>query len=287
MKKYLSIIGYPLEHSISPVFQQAALDFCEMDMEYEAWETPPGKLAAAVGELRYPRNAGANITIPYKEEVLNYLDEIDSLAYDIGAANTIVKEESVLVGYNTDAPGFLRALKDDGSFDPVGKAAVVIGAGGAARAVCHALLSAGASEITVVNRSRDRADDLVDALRQKVAEKGASAGVSAVSWGVAEMVGALGSCELVVNCTSMGMKHGGQEKLSPLTQDQIPSRALVCDVVYNPAETPLLKLAAAAGAMTLGGLPMLVYQGVAAFELWTGKEAPVEVMFEAAKRALS
>lgn len=287
MTKHLSIIGYPLKHSVSPIFQQAALEHCGLDIEYEAWETQPGKLAAAVGELRYPRNLGANITIPYKEEVLNYLDEIGETAYDIGAVNTIAKEDTALVGYNTDAPGFLRALKDDGAFDPPGKAAVIIGAGGAARAVCHALLSAGASSLTMVNRSRDRADCLAEALRQKADAKGIAARVSVVSWGSRELETSLQNGDLVVNCTSMGMKHGAQEKLSPLTREQVPSKALVFDLVYNPAKTPLLKAAAAAGARTLGGLPMLVYQGAASFKLWTGQEAPVEVMFEAAREALA
>lgn len=286
-RQYISIIGFPLKHSISPAFQQAALDFYDLDIEYEVWETNPTQLAAAVGELRYARNVGANVTIPFKEEVLNFLDEIDDIAYDIGAVNTIVKDDTVLVGYNTDSAGFMRALRDAGKFDPNGKSVVVIGAGGAARAVCYSLLYAGASALTLSNRSRERAEDLAEALGAKAAEKGRQTELKVADWLSSAMDAVLQKGDLVVNCTSMGMKHGAQEKQSPLTAAQIPPGALVCDLVYNPAETPLLKAAAAAGARTLSGLPMLVYQGAAAFELWTGKQAPVEIMFEAARAALN
>ncbi|MBI2958330.1 MAG: shikimate dehydrogenase [Chloroflexi bacterium] len=287
MTQKIAIIGYPLKHTISPAFQQAALDHYGLDVEYEVWEADPIHLAAAIGELRYPQNIGANVTIPYKEEVLNFIDEVDELADDIGAVNTIVKEDNVLVGRNTDAPGFLRALQEDGKFDPHGSTGVIIGAGGAARAVCHALVSAGCSELTLVNRSRERAEELCEALRDSVATKGLGTRIAVAAWGAPEALAALSNSKLIVNCTSMGMKHGGQEKLSPLTSGQIPSEALVFDLVYSPAQTPLLKAASAAGARTLGGLPMLVYQGAAAFEMWTGKSAPLEVMFEAARDALA
>ncbi len=168
-RQYISIIGYPMKHSISPAFQQAALDFYDLDIEYEVWETNPMQLAAAVGELRYSRNIGANVTIPFKEEVLNFLDEIDDIACDIGAVNTIVKDDTVLVGYNTDSAGFMRALRGDGKFNPDGKAALIIGAGGAARAVCYSLLDAGASALILSNRSRERAEDLIEALGAKAA----------------------------------------------------------------------------------------------------------------------
>lgn len=287
MTKHIALIGYPLKHSISPLFQQAALDFYDLDVEYEVWETNPTQLAAAIGELRYPRNLGANVTIPFKEEVLNFLDELDVVADDIGAANTIVKEDTALVGYNTDAPGFLRALREDGEFDPLGRCAMILGAGGVARAVCHALLSAGVSALTLVNRSPDRAGELVEALRDKAANKGLQAHIEVADWGRPVVNAPLRGADLIVNCTSLGMKHSGQEKQSPLTSEQIPAHALVCDLVYNPAQTPFLREAEAAGARTLGGLPMLVYQGAAAFEFWTGKEAPLDVMFEAAREALA
>ncbi|MBI2857759.1 MAG: shikimate dehydrogenase [Chloroflexi bacterium] len=287
MKRYVPIIGYPLGHSISPVFQQAAFDHLGLDIEYEAWETDPLHLGEAVGQLRYERNLGANITIPYKEEVLNFLDELEETAADIGAVNTIVKEDSVLIGHNTDVTGFLRALEQDGQFEPRGKQAVVIGAGGAARAVCHALLSAGVVMITITNRSPERAEALADSLRQKIADRALSARVDVVPLEKKGAGPAFERASLLVNCTPMGLKHSRQEKASPLAADQIPGHLLVYDLVYNPVETPLLVEAAAAGARTLGGLPMLVYQGAAAFQLWTGKEAPLQVMFAAAREALA
>ncbi|MBI2854874.1 MAG: shikimate dehydrogenase [Chloroflexi bacterium] len=285
MKQYLAIIGYPLRHSISPDFQQAALDSYGLDMEYQAWETNPSQLAAAIGELRYPRNLGANVTIPFKEEVLPMLDQVDEMADEIGAVNTIAKCDGMLTGYNTDAAGFLRALSEDREFDAREKAAVVLGAGGVARAVCHSLLNAGISRLTLANRSVTRAEELAEALQDIIARKALQVEIDAVALDVSAN-SALSDCDLIVNCTPLGMKHGGQEKKSPLQADQIPAHALVYDVVYNPEVTPLLKEAARAGARTLSGLPMLVYQGAAAFELWTGKEAPLGVMFEAARAAL-
>ncbi|MEW6033792.1 MAG: shikimate dehydrogenase [Chloroflexota bacterium] len=286
MTQHISIIGYPLRHSISPIFQQAALDYYGLDVEYEAWETNPLQLSAAIGELRYPRNLGANVTIPFKEEVLPMLDDLDEVADEVGAVNTIVKREDLLLGYNTDVAGFLRALRNEGKFQPAGRAAVILGAGGAARAVCYGLLAEGASRLTLVNRSVENAEELAEALKDLVGKKGLHAEVNVLPQDVPGVEGALAECELVVNCTSLGMKHGGQEKRSPLRAEQIPRHVLVYDLVYNPTETPLLKAAAVAGARTLGGLPMLVYQGAAAFELWTGREAPLQVMFEAAGAAL-
>ena len=274
----VGIIGYPLGHSISPAFQQAAFDFYGMDARYMVWETPPDGLAQRMQALRIPDTLGANVTVPHKEAVRPYLDRLANAAQRTGAVNTIVSRDGALEGHNTDVTGFLRALKEDGGFDPAGKRVLLLGAGGAARAVAYALVDAGMASIAIANRTVERAQRLVDGL-----------GNDAISEAVSLERAALASqdgWDLIVNCTSLGMLHGSGEGQSPLPVNIIPSNTLVYDLVYNPQETPLLQEARKAGARALGGLPMLVYQGAEAFQLWTGKEAPLKVMFGAARQAL-
>ncbi|MBI2863567.1 MAG: shikimate dehydrogenase [Chloroflexi bacterium] len=284
MTAIVGIIGFPLKHSISPVFQQAAFDHLRLDIRYVAWETEPRDVGNVVERLRQPDYLGMNVTVPFKEVVIPLLDEVVGLARRIGAVNTVVKRGSRLTGYNTDAAGFTRALRDQAGFDPKQAVALVLGAGGAARAVAFALADAGARTIYIANRTPTRAETLVSDL--------CSAGVDPVSilplpWTSSRSLRAvLRESDLIVNTTSIGMKHGPAEAQSPLEAGDIPSRALVYDIVYNPSKTPLLVEARKAGARTIGGLPMLVYQGAAAFELWTGREAPVDGMLAAAKAAL-
>lgn len=270
------IIGYPLGHSISPVFQQAAFNSLGIAATYERWPTPPDEMERRVQKLRQPNILGANVTVPHKERVIALLDEIDPIARRIGAVNTIVNRNGRLTGHNTDAPGFLRSLTNDAGFSPQGKAVVVLGAGGAARAVMFALAQAGAKSIALCNRTESRAEALATAVRSQ-----ADAAITVLPWGAA-----LPRVDLIVHTTTMGMRGGNDEQVSPLGVHQIPKAALVCDLVYNPAETPLIAAAKTAGAQTLGGLPMLVYQGAIAFELWTGREAPADVMLAAARKAL-
>jgi len=280
MTQYVVLIGFPLRHSVSPHFQQAAFDYYGLDIRYEAWELPKDDLEAAIDRLRRAEITGANVTIPHKERIVGLLDEMDSTAALVGAVNTIVVRHGRLRGYNTDGVGFVRSLRHHAGFDPAGKRTVVVGAGGAARAVVFALLKEGVSFVTVANRTEERAQELSAAVRRTTP----LAGITSVPW--SSLSEALSGCDLLVNCTPIGMKHTDQEDQSPIEARLIPSRALVCDLVYNPVETPLLKAARRAGATTLGGLPMLVYQGAASFELWTDKEAPLQLMFKAATEAL-
>lgn len=271
------IIGYPLGHSISPAFQQAALDELGVALRYERWPTAPEDLAARIRSLRAPAIAGANVTVPYKERVASLIDVIDPLAVSIGAVNTIVNHEGRLFGYNTDAPGFLRALQENGPFNAMGASALVLGAGGAARAVVFALASAGVAGIAISNRTQSRAEALAATVRQQ-----GRCPVRTLPWGEG-----LPGVSLIVNTTTMGMRGGSDEAHSPMPSALIPPGAFVCDLVYNPEETPFLLAARNAGAHTLSGLPMLVYQGAIAFELWTGRRPPVGTMFAAARRALA
>ncbi len=278
----MGVIGYPLKRSLSPLFQQAALDHLKLDIRYEAWPTPKDRLAETVGGLRAPERLGANVTIPHKEAVLPLLDEADDLCRRVGAVNTIVNREGRLYGHNTDVGGFLRALREDGGFDPAGARVLVAGAGGAARAIAVALIDAGAASITFINRTYPRAAGLVRELGSQAGDTELNALPDVfVSWRASTI-----SCRLLINCTSVGMAGTKEEKDSPVPLELIPPGALVFDLIYRPAKTPLMAAAEKRGAGVLGGLPMLVYQGAESFPLWTGRDAPLEVMLKAARTAL-
>lgn len=274
MTQRLGIIGHPIGHSISPVFQQAALDHLAIDGVYEKWDVVPEGVGAFLDGLRAPGTLGINVTVPHKEAVVPFLDEVDDWASAAGAVNTIVNRQGRLTGHNTDGIGFLRALQDGAGFDPTGKRVLILGAGGAARGVVLALARAGAGSMVIANRTEERAG--------RLAGLSESNGVSASACSLIDAAGAAETADLIVNCTTVGMSHGPDESGSPLSAEQIPSACLVNDLVYNPLETPLLREAARAGASVLGGIEMLVYQGAASFEMWTEQPAPVQVMLKAA-----
>lgn len=281
MTKRVGLIGKPLGHSISPPFQQAALDRCGIDARYELWETDAEALAQRVEGLRQPDCLGANVTVPHKEAVVPLLDELDPQATRIGAVNTIVNCVGQLCGYNTDATGFARALREEGGFDVHGAHVVQIGAGGAGRAAAAALIQAGVASIALFDIDRERA--------QKLARDLGGQGTTALketSIDEEKLAAALSGCQLLVNCTPIGMRHSSQEHELPLPAHLIPAGVLVFDVVANPLETRFMAEARKRGARALGGLSMLVYQGAHSFELWTGVEAPVDVMFAVAHRAM-
>jgi shikimate dehydrogenase len=261
--------------------QQAAFDYYQLDLRYQVWETEPAQFGAVMERVRQPSTLGANITIPYKETALPMIDELDELARQIGAVNTVVHREGKLIGYNTDAKGFLEALHQLGGFEPAGKSVVLIGAGGAARAVSFALARAGVKSLAITDIVAARTQALFSSLKPLGVE------THAIDPEDKSLKDALSNCDLVVNCTPVGMKHSATEGQSPLKAELIPKEALIYDVVYNPIETKLILDAKAIGARTLGGLAMLVYQGAKAFELWTGREAPVDIMFETARKVLA
>jgi len=282
MRQTVALLGYPLGHSLSPIFQQAAFDYYQMDVRYKLWEVSPEDLNQEVNSLREPSYPGANVTIPHKQSVIPLMDDLDMLASEIGAVNTIVNRSGRLVGYNTDASGFTKALRQEGGFEPQGKSVVLLGAGGVARAVGFALAKSGVCSIEIAEKLMpENAIDLKSSL-----ESLGGIQVSIIKWDDALISAAISHCDLLVNCTPMGMKHSPDELHSPVSAEIIPTAAFVYDVVYNPAETALLREAKRAGAATLGGLSMLVYQGAVSFELWTGREAPVELMMETARKAL-
>jgi shikimate dehydrogenase len=265
-RQVVGLIGYPLKHSISPQFQQAAFDFLRLPVRYEAWETPPERVAEVVERVRQSDCLGMNVTVPHKQAVIPLLDHIDERAAAIGAVNTIKNEHGKLTGYNTDVEGFLRPLREHG-FVIDGARAVVIGAGGAARAVAFGLSWNSVADLRIAARRPERAAALAQAI------------VSAHSLSLGEV---RPPYDLLVNTTPAGMRHSPAESHSPIARDQLDPDALVYDLVYNPPMTPLLAMA----RDRLGGLAMLVYQGAAAFEIWTGQQPPIPLMMARAKEAL-
>ena len=280
--KFIGLIGMPLAHSTSPVFQQAALDHCGVDARYELWETEAEELFAAVERMREEDCLGANVTIPHKERIIALLDSLDPLAKRIGAVNTVVNRDGRLQGYNTDILGFVHALRRDGDFDPHGCDAVVLGAGGAARAIAVALIDGGAASLTVTDVDRERAAGLL----QHLAGQSQTA-LRSVPPAGEELAAAASACQLLVNCTPIGMRHSPAENDTPIAPELIPPGALVFDLVANPPETRLLAEARRRGARTVSGMAMLVYQGAESFRLWTGLEPPLDVMRQAARSAVA
>lgn len=282
----LGIIGYPIGHSISPQFQQAALDGLGIAAEYRAYAVPPDGVGDFIRGLRSAGVIGINVTVPHKEAVMPLLDEIDDWAAEAGAVNTIINRAGRLYGCNTDGVGFMCALREAGGFEPAGKRVLILGAGGAARGVVPALLRAGVAHLSIANRTPARAA----ALAQLATERGTPAIAISLDAAAGDNVGladAVSAAALIVNCTSLGMRHGPDEAASPLAGRRIPAGCLVYDLVYNPAQTPLLRQAASDGAATLGGIAMLVYQGAASFEHWFGQPAPVDIMLNAATAAMA
>ena len=272
------LLAYPAGHSLSPAMHNAAFAALGIGARYEALEVPPEALPDAVAVLVREDCYGANVTVPHKLAVIPHLDALAADASAVGAVNTVVRQKGRLVGHNTDVSGFLRALREDGSFEPAGCEALVLGAGGAARAVVYALLGAGA-RVAVFNRSPERGR----ALAQDFAHLGEVGALEPQ-----ELAERVSGCALLVNASSAGMARGGLDPgESPLPPGLLPERGFVCDLVYRPARTRLLREAEAAGLRTQNGLPMLVYQGAAALEAWTGQTAPLERMRAAAHAALA
>ena len=252
----------------------AAYEAVGLNWSYLAFDVEPADVPAALGGMRvYGVLAGLSVTIPHKEAVARGVDRLSSLAKALGAVNTVVREpDGRLRGENTDGPGFLRALRDDEGFDPSGRRCLVLGAGGAARAVVKALSDAGAAEIVVVNRTPSRAE-AVAALATGCARVGVAAEA--------------GEADLIVNATPAGMAGSGLEADLPLDPADLGSGQLVVDLVPNPAITPLIEAARGRGAVAVNGLGMLVHQAALAFRMWTGVDPPVSVMSAAALHELS
>lgn len=274
-----ALLGNPVEHSLSPVMHNAAFRDKGLDYTYLAFNVTQDRLCSALEGARALGFKGLNITIPHKVNVIPFLDELDPISQRIGAVNTVVNINGRLKGYNTDAAGFRRALEDKG-IDPAGKHVVILGAGGAAMAVSYSLAEAGAG-ITVLNRLA-RLNQAVALTRNLPSGPGKTA--RALALNPENLAGSLETADILVNATSSGMYPKMEETLVPCRL--IRPEMTVFDLVYNPLQTRLVSEAASAGAMTINGLEMLVWQGALAFELWTGLSAPVGIMRSEALKAL-
>ena len=280
--KLVGVFGYPIKHSLSPPMHNAAFRALGMDWCYVAFEVEPQHLAAAIRGVAALGIVGVNVTIPHKEAVAGLMDELRGDAQALGAVNTVHCEGGWLIGYNTDGDGFLGSLASIG-FDPTDRVAVVLGAGGASRAVSLALARAGAAEIRVANRTARRSEELTRLVSQ-VAERGSI--ITAVEWGQDGIGQALDEADLLVNATSVGM-WPDQEKVLPIRQGDLKAELAVCDLVYRPLQTRLLRQAAERGCLVLDGARMLVLQGAISFRIWTGTEPPVEIMEQALLEGLA
>jgi shikimate dehydrogenase len=272
-----ALIGDPVEHTMSPAMHNAAFKELGLDYVYLPFRVKPEQLSQAVHGLRALNVHGFNVTIPHKVAVIPLLDNLDPVAEKIGAVNTVVNYDGKLKGYNTDAEGFLRALLENG-IKPGGKKVVILGAGGASRAISYILAGKGAC-LTILNRQQelDWAQNIADLIKEDFGRT-----VDVLELG--HLAGVLKGVDILVNATSVGMSPASNQSLVPAALlGKVP---VVVDIVYNPIKTRLLKDAAAAGAKTISGIDMLVWQGALAFEKWTGRIAPVELIRQEAIKML-
>lgn len=270
MTNRVVLIGHPVAHSFSGAMQQAAFDALEIDARYELWDRRQIDLADAIAELRGEDFLGANVTIPHKEHVVPMMDKLTEDAQATGAVNCISRDGTRLIGHNTDVAGFKFALNKLVGRQKMPRQAVVLGAGGAARAVVYALITDGFQRVVVFNRHLHRGEALV----RHFSKSASHMDLKAMPWHESVLEAEISKTKVLINATSIGMVAGE----TPVPAELLPPDLMVLDLIYNPTQTQLLKDAAIARDTTLGGELMLLQQGARAFELWTGKPAPVDVM---------
>jgi shikimate dehydrogenase len=276
--RLVGVIGSPIAHSLSPLLHNAAFAALGLDTTWhsQAFEVSPGRAASALAAMRRAGVSGLSVTMPHKADVAGLVDECTAGARQLGAVNCIVNRDGQLLGANTDGEGFVASLERGAGFTPAGRRCLVIGAGGAARAVVLALAAAGASQVAVLNRTPERAS-------AAAVLAGPVGSVVPAQEGARE--DAAGSADLVVNATPFGMAGASPEATEPwlVGPELLHAGQVAADLVYVPRPTPWLAGAAAAGALPVDGLGMLVHQAAAQLVLWTGRAAPVEAMWHAAE----
>lgn len=267
MTHIFGVIGNPIAHSLSPVMHEAAFKELKLDARYIPYQVESDKVGEAVQGIRGLGLSGVNVTIPHKEAVIEYLDELDPLAAKLGAVNTIVhdRKNDKLIGYNTDGEGFYRSLVPELRKPLQDNLILIIGAGGAARGVAITLAQKGVKQITIANRTKEKAEKLA-----------ADCGGNTRAMSLNGVQAKLTEFDVVVNCTSIGMSPNvGQ---MPMSLETLSRDTLVSDLIYNPNKTRFLSEAEKKSARTLNGMGMFIQQGAIAFELWTGLQAPVTIM---------
>lgn len=272
-----AVIGSPTEHTMSPVMHNAAFERLGLDYAYVSFRVTPEDLPGALDGIRALNIRGFNVAIPHKVPIIPLLDGLDAAAEMIGAVNTVVNDNGNLRGYNTDGEGFLKSLRARG-VEPEGSNIVVVGAGGASRAITYVLARQGA-RLALLNRSLPAAEEIAELIEETLHRE---VKVRALhdDW----LGEALEDADILVNTTSLGMSPAVDA--SPVPAGLLRENLIVGDIVYNPTVTKLLADARAAGAQTIGGVDMLAWQGALAFELWTGEEAPFELMRDTVLRVL-
>ncbi len=272
----LAVLGYPVAHSLSPIMHQAALAAEGLEGRYIACPVEPARLGAALEGLGALGFLGCNVTVPHKEAACRHATQRSPAAAATGSANTLrFLPDGRVQADSTDGPGLLEALRRELGWSPTGRRVLLLGAGGAARAIAFAMASQGAARVGVHNRTTARAQALADEL---------GGGVRAVPAG--ELDVHLADADIVVNCTTLGLGGQGQALTASQLEVLTPS-ALVCDIVYAPEDTPLLRAARRRWLTTVGGLGMLACQAALAWECWFGRRGPIDVMLEAARRELA
>jgi shikimate dehydrogenase len=273
--KLCYLLGYPVEHSMSAIMHNLAFNKLNLEYQYRLLPVKPDNLKTAVELLRNENIIGANVTIPHKISIIPYLDEIDSFAEKIGAVNTIMNKEGKLKGYNTDGLGAIKALNN--SYGDIDKSNVIIlGAGGAARAISFSLIGK-VKKLLILNRDIKKASSLASSLKKNTK-------VNVCSGGLNKIGKLIHRADILINATSVGMHPN--IGFSPMEGIPIPSTVFVFDIIYNPLKTKLLHDAETAGAKILGGVEMLVYQGIESFKIWTGIEPDGSLMMQTVKNNL-
>jgi shikimate dehydrogenase len=272
------VIGDPIEHTLSPTIHNAAFNHLKLDFVFLAFRVKAADLENAIRGMRGLGIHGLNVTMPHKSTVIGYLDEVDPTVKFLGSANTVLNKDGELSGFNTDGVGALKALRENGT-ELSEKKVLLLGAGGAAKAIAFSLARE-VGELVILNRAAEKAKKLAEALRRIFNKKvvGGSLSPDAIAKNLQDS-------DVLVNATSVGMHPNVSQSIAP-PQWLKPDLA-VMDIVYNPIETRLAKDAKAAGAKVISGVEMLIYQGAASFEIWTGRSAPIEVMRRAALNKLS
>jgi shikimate dehydrogenase len=277
--KQLVIVGYPLGHTLSPIMHNAALDALDLGekFHYDAYPLQRDELTQFVQSIRSGTLVGANITIPYKTQIMSFLSSFSPESLAVGAVNTLYRDDNQVVGCNTDVTGFREALRGNG-VDVQELRATILGAGGAAKAVAYSLIEGGVKKLQILNRTPAHAQILVESLRgHKDIE---------IGWiQIPTSLKKLPESDLLVNCTPIGM-NGHSITETPLPKTLLSEGIVVMDLIYNPKQTRLLREAERAGCKTIDGVDMLVHQGAASFELWTGERAPIEIMRNAVLETL-
>jgi shikimate dehydrogenase len=274
--KLYGIFGHPVEHTFSPGMHNAAFQALHLDSCYVPFAVHPNDLKRAISAALPLGLCGLNITVPHKEKVIAFLDGLSEEAELIGAVNTVEIVKDRLIGHNADGRGFIRSLHEHAGLRPRGKTFLIVGSGGAARAIGFCLAMHRARTLLLYDTDTRKAAALARDIRTKT-------GISASAISADDLGSGAGSADCLINATPLGLQRTDP---LPIASELIEKRHLVCDLVYNPIKTALLQAAKGRGARTMPGIGMLLYQGVIAFEIWTGRKAPVPVMERALARQI-